>query len=67
MKFRAYFCFFKGNVNYNKVDVLNAIVCILMSIGKKKGLPNLLYIFFLLEERKIKYHFFKKIKGIWFF
>jgi hypothetical protein len=57
MKFTVYFCFFKGNVNYNKVDVLNATVCILMSIGEKKGSPNLLYIFFLLEERKIKDHF----------
>jgi hypothetical protein len=46
-----------GNVNYNKVDVLNATVCISMSIGKEKGSPNLLSILFLLEERKTKDHF----------
>jgi hypothetical protein len=67
MKFTIYFWVFKGNVNYNNVNVLNATVFILMSIGKKKGSPNLLYIFFLFEERKIKNHFSFKKKGIWFF
>jgi hypothetical protein len=43
-----------GNVKYNEVDVLNATICILMSIGEKKGSSNLLYIFFLLEKRKKK-------------
>lgn len=61
MKFRVYFCFLVGNVNYNKVDVLNATVCISMSIGKEKGSPNLLSFFFFLEERKTKDHGWLKV------